>query len=293
MEYGKWSREIRENSSSNWRELGNLVEVVRRLLASGELEDTELFVFTDNSTAEAAFSKGASKSRKLFELILDLKELQTQYNFFLHIIHVSGKRMIAQGTDGLSRADKSTGVMAGKRMLDYIPLHLNAAERSPSLLKSLEGRLPKDRARILTPEDWFEHLTHPDIAVWLPPPAAADVVAEQLTKARHKRPHLMSVVIVPRLFTGRWRRKMTRCTDGNWTLKVAHVWNLKTFFEPLLLFVALPYRSDAPAFERRNALLEELGGILSSQDVSEEASSVRWDLLCQFLCRQRAVPGLS
>jgi hypothetical protein len=33
--------------------------------------------------------------------------------------------MIAQGTDGLSHADHSKGVMKGENMLAYIPLHFH------------------------------------------------------------------------------------------------------------------------------------------------------------------------
>jgi len=35
----------------------------------------------------------------------------------IHVIHVSGKRMIAQGTDGVSRGFLMEGVMAGDDML--------------------------------------------------------------------------------------------------------------------------------------------------------------------------------
>ena len=34
-------------------------------------------------------------------------------DLILHVVHVSGRRMIQQGTDGLSRADHSSGVMKG------------------------------------------------------------------------------------------------------------------------------------------------------------------------------------
>jgi hypothetical protein len=56
----------------------------------------------DNSTAKAAFWKGTSKSRLLFDLVLQLKELELDYDLCLHIIHVSGEKMIAVGTDSLS-----------------------------------------------------------------------------------------------------------------------------------------------------------------------------------------------
>ena len=41
----------------------------------------------------------------------------------LHLVHVSGTRMMAQGTDGITRGDMLEGVMAGKPMLDFIPLN--------------------------------------------------------------------------------------------------------------------------------------------------------------------------
>ena len=52
-----------------------------------------------------ASDEGTSKSRKLFELVLRLKKLEVKYHIILHVMHVSGKRMIAQGTDGLSREE--------------------------------------------------------------------------------------------------------------------------------------------------------------------------------------------
>lgn len=57
------------------------------------LKKSELFVFTDNTTEESAFFKGTSLSKKLFNLVLELRELQM---LKLHLVHVSGQRMIVQ-----------------------------------------------------------------------------------------------------------------------------------------------------------------------------------------------------
>ena len=46
-----------------------------------------------------------------------------------------------------------------------------------------------------------------------PPPAAADVVVDQLGKFRLKRPHCLHLIFVPRLMTGYWRRAMLRECD--------------------------------------------------------------------------------
>jgi hypothetical protein len=80
-----------------------------------------------NSTAEAVFLQGTSKL--MFDLVLhQLKELQLEYDLHLHIVHVSGKRMIAKGTDGLSRANHGEGVMLGRDIHWFIPLHLDPIE---------------------------------------------------------------------------------------------------------------------------------------------------------------------
>jgi hypothetical protein len=66
---GKWSSKVSEESSSNWRELGNLVMSLEHQAQKNGLRDCEMFLFTDNTTTEeAAFWKGpSSKSPKLFE----------------------------------------------------------------------------------------------------------------------------------------------------------------------------------------------------------------------------------
>jgi hypothetical protein len=94
-EYGQWTQEVTESRSSNWRELANLVETLERVVVEHNLEGSEIFIFTNNSTAEAAFWKGTSKLRRLFELVLRLKVLEQKYGLILHVIHVSGRRMIA------------------------------------------------------------------------------------------------------------------------------------------------------------------------------------------------------
>ena len=101
--------------TSNWREYINLVEAIERTAFEHDMRGPEFFIFTDNSTAEAAFWKGTSKSSLLFELVLlRLKELEMELCLQIHVVHVSGKRMIAEGCDGLSRADHGEGVMLGK-----------------------------------------------------------------------------------------------------------------------------------------------------------------------------------
>ena len=62
---GVWGSD-ESDESSNYRELANLVQSLESYANTGELNGIELFLFTDNGTAEAAFYKGSSSSKKLF-----------------------------------------------------------------------------------------------------------------------------------------------------------------------------------------------------------------------------------
>ena len=86
-----------------------------------------MFLFTDNSTAESVYFKGNSSSRKLFELMLRLRKLEMDASLILHVVSVAGTRMIKEGRDGDTRGDLTQGVMAGRPILEYIPLHLLSA----------------------------------------------------------------------------------------------------------------------------------------------------------------------
>ena len=127
--YGVWGLSTGEDSSSNYRKLRNLVESLEKSGSSGQLDGKEVFLFTDNSTAEAVASKGSSTSPLLYELIVRLFKLSTTFLCSIQVIHISGTRMIRQGTDGFSRGDMLEGVLKGRDMLSFVPLHLSALER--------------------------------------------------------------------------------------------------------------------------------------------------------------------
>ena len=137
VEYGQWSNEASEQSS-NWRELRNLVESIKGFLHQHGEEGLEMFLFTDNFTAEPAYWKGSSTSESLFDSILELKELEFKTQTIIHLVHVSGRRIIAQGTAGLSRTCHHKGALEGYLFDKYIPLDKSALERKPKLVSMLE-----------------------------------------------------------------------------------------------------------------------------------------------------------
>jgi hypothetical protein len=287
--FGQWSEQVADESSSNWRELNNLVEAVALWCSEKSVGGAELFLFTDNTTAENAFCKGTSKSKKLSELVLRMKLLEMQESLKLHVIHVSGKRMIAQGTDGISRGDFTQGVMKGDSMLRYVPLHLNALERQPNGMEAFLKSIMKGLEwTCLSPSEWFTTGHKNGNFVWCPAPAAADVVVEQLGKARHKRSRGLHLVVVPRLFTGRWRRHMIRRTDFYMKLDECNVWP-KSMHEPLLIFVALPYISWDPLFKSQEELLERPRRHLLEAGVWTTHPERSRDILRQLLLKARTL----
>ena len=92
-----------------------------------------MFLFTDNSTVEAALYKGSSSSRKLFDLAVRFRKLQVAQEAKFHVSHVSGERMKAQGANGASRGHLKEGVTIGEDMLSFVPLDKSCLERAPLL----------------------------------------------------------------------------------------------------------------------------------------------------------------
>ena len=112
---------MEDSNSSNWREFENSVCAVEEAGGQGHLEGATVVLVTYNSVVEASLYKGNSTSEKLFELIIRLRRAELRYSTKLLITHVAGKRMMAQGTDGVSRGSLREGVGLGESMLKFCP----------------------------------------------------------------------------------------------------------------------------------------------------------------------------
>ena len=102
--------------------------------------------------------KGSSTSKWLHGLVLKVQDIEMKagLKLKLHIVHVSGRHMIAQGTDGLSRGVLLEGVLAGRDMLDYVDLSRTAFERHPALSEFVRSWTEDDKLCPLEPVEWFE-----------------------------------------------------------------------------------------------------------------------------------------
>ena len=76
---------------------------------------------------------------------------------FLRVIWVAGTRMIEQGTDGLSRGDLMTGIMAGSDMLLYVPLNKTVEERQSGVVDWITKKATTlSFWKTLSAQDWFD-----------------------------------------------------------------------------------------------------------------------------------------
>ena len=137
-EYRKWSTEEVKTIIFNWKEATNLLWAIENLYIQGVFFDSKLFMFTNNQTIKNCFGKISSSSENLFCIVLAPEKLEMKYQFNLHVIYISGVQMKEQGTDGISQKDNSWGVMAGRSMLEYIPLHLGTFKRNPRVRNWIE-----------------------------------------------------------------------------------------------------------------------------------------------------------
>ncbi|KAL7566866.1 hypothetical protein ACA910_021359 [Epithemia clementina (nom. ined.)] len=143
-----------------------------------ELSDSvEIFLLTNNQHAKSTFYLAMAKSPEVLELMFCLHQILIKGYAFIHIVWVAGCRMIDQGTDGLSRADLTNGVMRGTSMLDFIPLSKSALERQGQKILDYVHNIVQDVTLIrLEPQDWFIKPQDEDgCYLWSPLPCLGDM----------------------------------------------------------------------------------------------------------------------
>mmetsp|Transcript_39960 Transcript_39960/g.56309 ORF Transcript_39960/g.56309 Transcript_39960/m.56309 type:complete len:432 (+) Transcript_39960:3-1298(+) len=303
---GVWEAD-EAGESSNYREFTNVVEALEEDGDAGRLQYCEVFFFTDNATVETALFKGTSSSQTLLDLVIRFHLLRAKYQVKIHVIHCAGTRMIAQGTDGVSRGCLLDGVMAGKPFLSFVPLHKSALERSPDLedwISSWAGGDPE----FLQPIDWFrrghdmdggkldeEGYWHPIIRsgtfVWSPPPAAADVALEELRKARIKRTKSIHIFVCPRLMTPHWQRQMWRAADLVFTVPVVAPFWPVSMHEPVLIGICLPFCRHYPWQLRGTPKMYHAQGKL--RNLFKTNPLAAGPFLCKLLQDGRRYPSMS
>jgi hypothetical protein len=269
---------IKETESSNYKELRDLVVTVSEEAKAGRMKGCKFFLSTNNSTAEGCFYQGNSKSQRLHELVLDLRRLEMGYGMTIHVVHISGKRMIMQGTDGCLRGSLLEGVMAGANMLTFVNLACSGIERHLPLLNWVRSWMERPDLEPLTLEGWFEeghgitggipdrrnvwiptHCGKDQMFLWAPAPAVAGAAMEELLKSRHKRSDIFHVVVIPQLMAPRWRQLFNKACDFLFIPSPGLTFWPTEMFEPLWVGVSLPFAHCRPWSLKQAPLLVEMG----------------------------------
>ena len=302
---GTWGRDL-ENESSNWREFANLVETIEEDARLGLLNECIIYMATDNSTVEHCMYKGNSSSPKLHDLIVRLRQCEFKHGFRILITHVSGERMKAQGTDGISRGSLREGVSIGKFMHTFCPWGENCFQRAPSLKGWVKSWI--SIPEFLEPEDWFErghdHFggyrdsknfwrinEKPGHFVWSPPPAGADCMLEELRKARIKRHTSTHFILIPTLFTHLWKRQLLKACDITIQIPAIHEFWDPSQYEPLTLGICFPFLIHPP-FQFRSTpkmfrMARELHQMFKTPSVDTR------DILRKFLLECKRISSMS
>ena len=92
--------------------------------------------------------------------------------------------------------------------------------------------------------------------------------------------------------TGRWRKHLGKACDFYFKLESDPLWGLDSQFEPVLIFVALPFLPHRPNFDGKAHLCERFRGILQEPEVREVHSPLQRDILRQLFLEARELLSL-
>ena len=202
-----------------------------------ELKGVELLVFTDNLVFESVFYKEKSKSPLLFEIVLLLHQVNMRGELILHIIHITGTRMIEARIDDIYRGINLGVTMRGLKTFQFVPLDQEAVVRLAKLepwIRTSWG----DSLSGLSTKYWFEHKG--DNLLWDPPLAASETALDILLESRLQKPYKSHLMVVPRIMIFYWRKQMGKEADLLFNVPIGmSCWELGKH-EPLIIILILP-----------------------------------------------------
>ena len=258
---GNWtSRE--SGKGSNWREAINLARSLLHRVRSGDFDGKEVWMATDNLVWALIANKGMSRSKGLSDIVRDIKLECRKHTVFWHPFHVSGKRMIQMGFDGLSRGDFDSGIMLGHDIRDLVPLGVSALDMPGNTIADwAKSWMGSDYTGPLSIEQWFSKGHQPGVHFWSPPPAGALTALEELAQSKLKRPFEVTHVFVCQrlLYFEEWRRRFNKEMDLWFLIEpISDFWP-NTCCEPLVFGISFPLRPSRPWKLRRVPEVVDLG----------------------------------
>ena len=132
-------------------------------------------------------------------------------------------------------------------MLNFLPLHLSADERSLEVIPWIRSLWNCDvTLSHHCKNDWYSKVFSKGNFIWTPPPAAGDAALEQLCRNVHLHNHNFHFICIPRLMTSRWRKQLLKVSDLCITMPFDSIVWPESNFEPLIIAIVLPFFSLHP-----------------------------------------------
>jgi hypothetical protein len=216
---GTWRSHV-HSFTSNWRELRTLVHTLEREVGgNGRLRGSTLFYFTDNLVTYYIVTGGSSTSPELQKLLRRLKYLELSLGIRLEVVHIPGKHMIEQRTDGLSQGLRLAG---------------GGFKRSP---RAETQRIFEGVRMTMESVTWAQHQVRPYLrhrhcifmdsttawtfqqvtgraTLWFPAPEWAHQLMDALVTAWTEQPwHTEAFFLIPRVFQRDWGRASKHIQD--------------------------------------------------------------------------------
>ena len=191
-------------------------------------------------------------------------------------------------------------------MLNHVPLHLTALERSAGLKQQIIDCVGAN-IEFLNYGDWFsrghdiiggsmnaDNIWIPKykagIFIWTPPPAGGLIAVAQLRRARLKREDSTHIFLIPRLMSPEWKRQLFKVSDLFIELPFDENWNEASQHEPLVFAVLFPFLSHRPWQLKRAPAFLGMAGLLRRMWKSKHLSP--WIVLRQLFIQQRKLGAL-
>jgi hypothetical protein len=203
--------------TSNWRELCTILTTLQQLhnnvKSTNYLKGATMIYFTDNMVAYYVCYASRSREPKLHALVRQIRLLEAQLDVLLEVVHIPGKFLIRQGTDGLSRGiwlSPNNTIGIG---LTWMQQALQAVEWSCQLYNTIIQ---------FAPANWH-YFTHDSLSpstvlhaatVWCPLPEIAQQILSLLLVWWLEAPYTTQcAVIVPRVLQ-RWWSKVSKHVES-------------------------------------------------------------------------------
>jgi hypothetical protein len=240
---GTWAPHV-SYFDSNWQELRTLSWTLERKLQqpSNQIQGGTLFYFTDNMVTYYIVNNGSARNPDLHKVVRDIKAMEIKLKCRVEVVHVPGKTMIIQGTDGLSR-----GVWVSADRLQRSSVEESRLALQGIPFNEIMGKWAL-RATGLPMDTAYQH--HSDLSswayadidqqwsIWTPSPEIARQAISHFLDYWVEHPwYTGAIFLIPRVFQRQWGHLSKSITELGIFQPRELPWGAR--YESLIPFVCL------------------------------------------------------